>query len=70
MLKHIKLIFPQLANIKFYETPPSPELRNAMIKYEKQEIITQYKFGVLYVKDKQTNENEMFSNSKYFKCSI
>lgn len=64
MLKYLKSINPQLANVKLSEVPNSPEVRAALIKYEKQEIITHYKFGLLYVKDKQTNENDMFTNSK------
>jgi phage terminase small subunit len=33
-----------------------------LVAYESAEIYTQYKFGVLYVADGQTTEQEMFSN--------
>lgn len=33
-----------------------------LLAYESSEIYTQYKFGVLYVADGQTTEQEMFSN--------
>jgi hypothetical protein len=35
-----------------------------LVAYESSEIYTQYKFGVLYVADGQTTEQEMFSNVK------
>lgn len=61
-LKVVKTMFPELANIKFTETN-HPDLPQRLVDYEAQGIIRRYKFGVLYVKDGQTDENDMFSNN-------
>ena len=41
------------------------QLSQNLLKYEEQMISTFYKFGVLYCKDNQNDENEMYSNRKY-----
>ena len=51
----------ELAPLKFTKTP-LPELPAKLIEYDKQMVVRKYKFGILYVKDGQTEENEMFSN--------
>jgi hypothetical protein len=41
------------------------ELDRKLLEFENNEISTEYKFGLLYVKDGQTTENEYYGNSKY-----
>jgi hypothetical protein len=55
--------YPLLTPVKFSEIS-DPALTAELTKYEKQEIWTKYKFGLLYVKEGQTNEDEIFGNSK------
>lgn len=60
MLKYLKSAYPYLTTLRLAEI--SDNLVQAeFIKYEKSEIFTDYKIGVLYAKDGQT-EDEMFSN--------
>jgi len=47
--------------LKFFKCK-DPELIEKLCQYEKQESILKYKFGVLYCKEGQVDENEMFSN--------
>ena len=41
-----------------------------LIQYEASNIITKYKFGVLYVKPGQKDENEFYSNGKQNNTSV
>lgn len=58
MLRHIQSTYPELVDVKFIKVLNAEPL---LEKFEKDEIVRRYKFGVLYAKDGQ-NENEMFSN--------
>eukprot|EP01117_Protostelium_nocturnum_P015431 TRINITY_DN5987_c0_g2_i1.p1 TRINITY_DN5987_c0_g2~~TRINITY_DN5987_c0_g2_i1.p1 ORF type:complete len:779 (-),score=261.64 TRINITY_DN5987_c0_g2_i1:40-2376(-) len=69
IIKHIKILYPELANLKLTRMADgfTHELIPKFCDYEKQTVFTKYKFGVLYVKDKQTEENDMFSNTEMSK---
>ena len=43
-----------------------PNLGELLLKYEKGNRIQEYKFGILYCKENQTDENDMFANSNNF----
>lgn len=60
-LRYIKQEFPELVNFKFTRIY-DPEIGNKMAEFERQGIVDKYKFGILYVKEGQTDENDMFSN--------
>jgi hypothetical protein len=60
MLKHLKSAYQFLGLMKLIEIG-DPMIQNDLLKYEQTEIIRRYKFGVLYAKAGQT-EDEIFSN--------
>ncbi len=72
MLKYTKTLFPelQLQSLKFIKMKSSPQsestqqLIREICKYEKSQIATNYKFGLIYVKDGQISENDWLSNCK------
>ena len=66
MIKYIKSVFPDLAGVKLQKMPTflQDSIEKKLIEFEKQSIVKRYKFGLLHVRDGQTDENEMFSNSK------
>jgi RAP1 GTPase activating protein 1 len=66
MIKYVKTAYSEIANIKFTEIP-HPEFAVKLAEYESQLIVTKYKFGLLYVKEGQTNEDDMFSNTEMSK---
>ncbi len=70
-MKFIFSKFPDLAPLKFTKIT-LPEIQQDLLKHETQSIVLRcvvfgvidsYKWGVLYVKDGQTDENDMYSNS-------
>jgi len=60
-MRELALCKPQVANLKFTRNNSS-ELEQKLIRFEKQQIVTNYKFGVLYCKAGQTDENQMYFN--------
>lgn len=52
---------PALANAKFSKIK-DPALNQDLIELERKLIPRNYKIGLLYVKEGQTKENEMFAN--------
>lgn len=58
-------MIPSLKDVKLTKTS-SKSMGEKLVKYEKRLQNYQYKFGVLYVKENQTKEDEMFSNSNSF----
>ncbi|ELR11121.1 RapGAP/RanGAP domain containing protein [Acanthamoeba castellanii str. Neff] len=52
---------PVLANAKFSKVK-DPALNTDLLDMERKMIAKNYKFGILYVKEGQTKENEMFAN--------
>jgi len=59
----LKGVHPQLEKMNFTESP-SVTLHQDLVEYESKFITHRYKFAVLYVKDGQTDENEIFANPK------
>jgi len=55
----IKNLIPDMKIIRKVE---DQELDKDLIKFEESEAIMKYKFGVLYLKEGQTTENELFAN--------
>jgi len=66
MIKYIKSLYPDLNGIKLTKMPSflDDSIEKKLIEFEKQSIFKRYKFGLLYVKDGQTDENQMFSNNE------
>jgi len=60
-VKYVHVTFPDLAKVKLTKIQDA-ELDKRLQEGERKSIVTKYKFGILYVKENQTNENEMFSN--------
>ena len=52
---------PVLSQCKWVKVE-DPAIKQKIFDFEQQSISTKYKVGVLYVKDGQTDENDMFSN--------
>jgi len=61
MLKYIRSAFPELAPIKLVKVK-LPDFPSKLVEFENQSIFKNYKFGILYVAEGQTDENNMFSN--------
>jgi len=55
---------PVLANAKFSKVK-DPALNTDLLDMERKMIAKNYKFGILYVKEGQTKENEMFANGTH-----
>jgi hypothetical protein len=53
-----------LANAKFSKVK-DPALNTDLLDMERKMIAKNYKFGILYVKEGQTKENEMFANGTH-----
>eukprot|EP01118_Nematostelium_gracile_P017909 TRINITY_DN779_c0_g1_i12.p1 TRINITY_DN779_c0_g1~~TRINITY_DN779_c0_g1_i12.p1 ORF type:complete len:994 (+),score=254.51 TRINITY_DN779_c0_g1_i12:1213-4194(+) len=52
-----------LGDLKLTEVA-NQDFHAKLLEFENQLIVTRYKFGLLYVKEGQTDENDMFSNSE------
>eukprot|EP00727_Mastigamoeba_balamuthi_P009571 m51a1_g5236 hypothetical protein (1079) ;mRNA; f:325776-335871 len=61
-LRSIKELVPQFEGFKFARALTPPQLTDELVHYEEKSFFKQYKFGVLYVRENQTDENEIFSN--------
>ena len=48
----------------------SAEIRSDLSNLEAVNVVVNYKFGILYMKDGQTQEEEMFNNSKHYGISM
>ncbi len=60
---YVRVTFPDLGKVKLTRVQDA-ELDKRLQEMEKKSITTKYKFGILYAKENQTDENEMFSNGK------
>ncbi len=60
MLKHIRSVHPFLNGLNLTEVYESA-IQNDLLQYEQYHVTNCYKFGVLYAKEGQS-ENEIFSN--------
>ena len=65
MLKNIRYWFPGLAKVKFFPIKDL-SIEKALLKIEHNHVTYNYKFGVLYCKDGQTEENDMFANGNIY----
>jgi hypothetical protein len=61
-LKHLKTVIPDLGNVKLNEIKEFA-LNDALLKYEDQCCVLQYKFGVIIWQDGQT-EDQLFANNE------
>ena len=61
MLKNIRYWYPSLAKVKFYQVKDLA-IEKSLLKIERNHVTYNYKFGVLYCREGQVEENDMFSN--------
>jgi Rap/ran-GAP len=63
VLKSLRGARPEAtANAKFAKVK-APEVVDALVNFERQGIVSNYKFGVLYALEGQSDEDDMFSNT-------
>ncbi|KAL7715551.1 Rap/Ran GTPase-activating protein [Entamoeba marina] len=64
-IKEFKLAFPDLSRGTFFKVTDGEKeaFEKEVVRYEEMSSITHYKFGVLYVKSNQVDENDMFGNT-------
>lgn len=64
-IRALRAQVPKIQDLKFYHVKDSyEEVVQGLIKYENQLLVKNYKFGILYVKEGQTDENQYFNNGK------
>ncbi|PRP73051.1 RapGAP/RanGAP domain-containing protein, partial [Planoprotostelium fungivorum] len=63
MIRFTKNLYPDVANVKFVESS-SGQLVDKLVEYEQQGAVKRYKFGVLYMRDGQTTDDEMYTNTE------
>jgi hypothetical protein len=63
-MKHVKGSMEDLSEVKFQKINNTPSVDNLFSDFENKEKISNYKFGVLYVKEGQTTEDEIYSNTE------
>lgn len=51
-----------LADAKLTKIEDISVISEKLLEFERQDIVNRYKFGLLYVREGQTNESDMFSN--------
>eukprot|EP00029_Vermamoeba_vermiformis_P005869 TRINITY_DN2152_c0_g1_i1.p1 TRINITY_DN2152_c0_g1~~TRINITY_DN2152_c0_g1_i1.p1 ORF type:complete len:549 (+),score=190.02 TRINITY_DN2152_c0_g1_i1:44-1690(+) len=59
----LKALRPDI-DVKLLTRVKDQQLANELKKYEDDQLITKFKFGVLYVREGQTHEDDMFANSE------
>ena len=64
MLSYVKGQFPELSKTSFSQTHDDVELHKDLERYEEQMIQKKYKFGILLVREGQTEEDDMMANGK------
>ena len=63
VLRAIKRVQPQMNSLKFLKAShQNASLKERLLRYEEQLFSKCYKIGVLYAKEGQTTENEMYNN--------
>lgn len=65
VLKYLKNLYPETIGKVHMSKIVDPELNSKYVDFEKSGIITKYKIGILYAKDGQTTDDEMFSNGGF-----
>lgn len=63
VLKTLRSVRPEHASVKWSRCK-DPSIVTELISFEQQSIVTKYKFGVLFCKEGQVDEDEMFSNTE------
>eukprot|EP01118_Nematostelium_gracile_P007696 TRINITY_DN2516_c0_g2_i1.p1 TRINITY_DN2516_c0_g2~~TRINITY_DN2516_c0_g2_i1.p1 ORF type:complete len:378 (+),score=82.78 TRINITY_DN2516_c0_g2_i1:185-1318(+) len=61
-LRLFKEISPEFAEVKFSHIRDKLDFPNSLRNFEKNQLTPNYKFGILYVKEGQSDENSFFSN--------
>ena len=54
-----------MSDVKLKRLESSLTNEECLSQFETKELIRRYKFGVLYVKEGQTDESEIYSNTEY-----
>ena len=62
VVRHVRAMFPTLSAMKLSKVKDA-EIDKELLKFERDSVVTHYKFGILYCAAEQTDENEMFCNS-------
>lgn len=59
---------PELINFHFYQLPEekTEAITKDFLNYENNEVILQYKFGLLYMTQNQQTETEIYSTCLFF----
>jgi len=63
-IRHIRMMLPEISKLKLTNAE-DPDLVTDLLNFEKQNIITKYKFGVLFAKDNQIEEDDILSNDTH-----
>eukprot|EP01104_Vermistella_antarctica_P004499 TRINITY_DN14935_c0_g1_i1.p1 TRINITY_DN14935_c0_g1~~TRINITY_DN14935_c0_g1_i1.p1 ORF type:complete len:686 (+),score=146.16 TRINITY_DN14935_c0_g1_i1:220-2277(+) len=61
-MKALHNAMPTLANVKLTRVKEE-EMCHEMLQYEQNDIVKQYKFGILYIKEGQSQEDDYFANT-------
>jgi hypothetical protein len=61
----VRNLLPEPLQTLEYVVCKEPKLVPALIKFERDYTVRDYKFGVLYCTANQTDEDDMFSNSEF-----
>ena len=64
VVKHVKSTVLDISEVKLKRINNTPSVDDLFCDFENKEKISHYKFGVLYVKEGQTNEDEIYSNTE------
>lgn len=68
MIEYTKLKFPELRHVSFIKAEDS-SLDEELLMYEQIHIPKNYKFGIIYVKEGQTEEDQFLSNGEFTSLS-
>ncbi|PRP82793.1 hypothetical protein PROFUN_10008 [Planoprotostelium fungivorum] len=62
MVGYLKSKLPEMENLQLIKASHDEEIQEALMKYENSMICKAYKFGIILVKEGQTDENQYFAN--------
>jgi len=62
-IKEFQPAFPDLSRGEFYKVTDKEKFEDEVARFEKMAAITHYKFGILYCKAHQVDEDSMFGNT-------
>ncbi len=63
VIKRVTVISPNKYKSITWKQIKEPEIVQDLLNFEETQITKNYKFGILYVKDRQAQEEDMFANS-------